>query len=248
MKFVAGSLLRNPSRAAGGLVFSLAFALVAGNALWSQPGSHPDPIWKTRDMAMTRSIAVRPEPVSIARSVLTQKISLKNIPVPTASPVRRNMVSAHSSLVRDVQLELSKIGLYDGKVDGIYGGKTREAITIYQENAGILPDGEASFGLLTNLKSAVAVNRLGSGSDGNRVENIPVPKPQLPVLDSSLVLQIQQGLNRFGYEGIDVDGVIGNQTRNAIRKFQERYRLEVTGEPNDETVRKLVSVGAMRNS
>ncbi len=242
-----GFLTRNPSSTTGVLVFGLAFSLVAGNALYSQSGSHPDPLWKTRDMMLTRSVPVTSKPVLLAHPVLTQKISVKNIPVPTASPVRRTLPSAHSSIVRDVQSALAGIGYYGGKIDGIYGSATREAIIAYQDSAGILPDGEASFGLLSNLKSALAVSKSKKTVVAKASQPGLKDSTQQASASTAIVAKIQKGLSEFGFDEVNVDGVMGSQTRRAIRKFQTRFDLNVTGEPDNNTLEKLVQIGVLTN-
>lgn len=242
-----GIVIRNPSNAIGILAFTLAFTLVAGNALYSQSGSHPDPFWKTRDMALIRSVSVEKGPAIVTRSVLTQSISLKNIPVPVMSPARRHPPSPHSSIVRDVQSALVEIGYYDGKIDGIYGPATAEAIMAYQESAGILPDGEASFRLLSSMKSALLVSKSKKIAANFDVPGDQSQSPVSTASGSALVAKIQKGLAEFGFEEISVDGVMGAQTREAIRDFQTRFALNVTGEADKNTLEKLVQIGALDN-
>lgn len=246
---VSRFVLRNPSSVAGVTVFGLAFSVVAGNAIYSQSSSHPDPIWQTRDMAVTRSVTVEKKPVSITRTVLTQTISLKNIPVPTMSPSRSNKIATHSSIVRDVQSALAEIGYYNGGIDGIYGSATSTAIMNFQKSAGILPDGEASFGLLSSIKSAKAV-ALKNGAQIQQVQNAvsePVPTQQA-ALNAAIVSKIQRGLNEFGFNEVDVDGIIGSQTRRAISDFQKQFNLDVTGEPGKDILEKLVEIGVLTNT
>jgi osmotically-inducible protein OsmY len=50
---------------------------------------------------------------------------------------------------------------------------------------------------------------------------------------------VQQALKDKGYDSGEVDGVIGSQTRAAVRKFQKDYDLPVTGRLDDETLEKL---------
>ena len=264
-------LARNPAGTAGVVVFGLGFSLIAANALYSQQGFHPAPIWQEKETAEEHSnykpVRVETKPVSITRSVLTQRFSLKNIPVPTANPAREVNVTSNVTLIRDVQAALADIGLYKGKIDGISGSVTREAIMTYQASAGILPTGEASYDLLTNLKSAYAVAKLQSAQqartetrkpESNKpesTETVATPKPaETPTsnvavsLDPAAIARIQTGLkNNFGDEQISVDGLLGNQTRGAIRRFQQRFKLEETGKLDRETLEKLVSTGIIEN-
>ena len=241
---------RNPGGAVGVMVFGLGFTLIAANALYSQQGQHPSPLWsETRTGSVekpVREVVKVEQPKTITRSVLTQRISLKNIPVPTANPARTTKVAAQSSLVREVQAVLAKTGFYQGKVDGIYGSATREAIIQFQQRSGIIPNGEASYGLLASLKSVEAVTGSQPKPVSSRTGQATSSQPQLMVFDAATVTKIQSGLKeKFGDEEISVDGVLGNQTRSAIRRFQERFSLDTNGELDDETIQKLLSVGIL---
>jgi len=55
----------------------------------------------------------------------------------------------------------------------------------------------------------------------------------------NLVLDVQAALTRRGYEVGGVDGVYGQQTRNALLRFQSDAGLRATGEINDATLRAL---------
>jgi peptidoglycan hydrolase-like protein with peptidoglycan-binding domain len=59
------------------------------------------------------------------------------------------------------------------------------------------------------------------------------------------VRRIQSGLANIAYADISVDGVAGEQTKNAIRAFEKHYRLPVTGEPNEAVLKKLQEIGAL---
>ena len=50
---------------------------------------------------------------------------------------------------------------------------------------------------------------------------------------------IQQRLNNLGFDCGAEDGEIGEATKEAIKKFQEAYKLDVTGEADDATKDKL---------
>ena len=64
--------------------------------------------------------------------------------------------------------------------------------------------------------------------------------------DPAVITRIQIGLINFGVNDISIDGVMGNQTRSAIEKFQKRYKLQVTGLPSPALINKLVNVGALK--
>ena len=50
---------------------------------------------------------------------------------------------------------------------------------------------------------------------------------------------VQQRLNNLGFNCGEEDGEIGEATKEALRKFQAQYQLEVTGEADDATKNKL---------
>lgn len=61
----------------------------------------------------------------------------------------------------------------------------------------------------------------------------------------NMVMQIQKGLSNIAYSNVSIDGVVGEQTKAAIRRFQKHYRLPETGEPNMAVLKKLQDIGAL---
>ncbi|MFS8111537.1 peptidoglycan-binding domain-containing protein [Rhizobium jaguaris] len=61
----------------------------------------------------------------------------------------------------------------------------------------------------------------------------------------NMVMQIQKGLSNIAYSNVSVDGVAGEQTKAAIRRFQKHYRLPETGEPDMAVLKKLQDIGAL---
>jgi hypothetical protein len=71
----------------------------------------------------------------------------------------------------------------------------------------------------------------------NGKEVIPIRIGDLdPVEEAS---GIQQRLNNLGYECGSEDGAIGDATKEALKRFQADYKLNVTGEADDATKSKL---------
>lgn len=77
------------------------------------------------------------------------------------------------------------------------------------------------------------------------------PPAALPVslrgtaADAALIMEIQRGLANIAYTDVSVDGVAGDQTRAAIRRFERHYRLPETGEPSETVLKKLRDIGAL---
>ncbi len=58
-------------------------------------------------------------------------------------------------------------------------------------------------------------------------------------LNKQQIRQMQNLLNKQGYDAGQADGVIGTKTRQALRSFQKSQEIAVTGKPNEETLRAL---------
>ncbi len=70
---------------------------------------------------------------------------------------------------------------------------------------------------------------------------LPPREPTVPPMPASFsdVLALQIGLARRGLSPGSIDGVMGGQTRLAVRAFQQVERLPSTGYPDAETLRRL---------
>lgn len=237
---------RNPQAALVNLVFVLGFSLIAANAMFSQSMSHPAPMFGETDQQQTRSIPVPRilKPDLSKETMETSTFETAKIPVPVANPIRGLDHAAQSSLVREIQSGLAALGIYEGAVDGIRGHFTEQAIMRYQKDADMIPDGLASYALLGNIKSAVAVSKVQT-TRAQKPEPVPVSaQPMMIVLDADFVARVQSGLREvFGDEAIVVDGLLGRQTREAIERFQSHFKLDATGEIDEQTILKLREVG-----
>lgn len=117
--------------------------------------------------------------------------------------------------VRAVQTQLRALGYYKGRVDGIYGALTQDAVTRYQKAAGLYADGIAGPRTQTAL-----------GIIGTTV--LPQVTPLCYGASGAAVLQLQQVLTSRGYPN-PVDGKYGDATWTAVWKFQRDRGLSPTG-------------------
>ena len=260
-----------PSIAAGSCAFAVAFALVAGNALYAQPGGHPVPLWATRDAMTTKSIA-RQQPGdarndagnSDAGSVGLAAIALERIPIPSSRPHRDPVPALQSSLVSDTQSALKAAGFYDGEVDGLFGRHTREAINAFQRTNRFPETGQVSVALLSGIRQKSPQAQTADSSQVAVQAAAPVERPVTAekasnnsgsrsgktgdVVREAMIARIQIGLVNLAYENVSIDGVLGPQTIAAVKSFQAKYGLPRTGEPDAATIRKLEEIGALRKS
>ena len=232
---IAAKIQRNPSLAGGATALWVVMGLVTLNAVWFQSGKHPSPIFSTR----TSIDSAKPAGWGSSKNSHAKLSSHQN-----SSPNSKVAV-APDDLTREIQTALATKGMYEGSLDGLFGMKTKSAIIDYQNQSGISADGEVSAKLLSHI--------LLSGKVASR---IPVPKLQISLNNAGsnkdqdkiihkMVSTIQSGLKNYGYEDIVIDGVMGNQTANAIRRFELDYGLRITGKASASILEKLTDIGVI---
>jgi len=190
----------HPSLAGGSVAFAVIFGFVATNALWHQPGQHPAPILKTRDVAAAAVplASVKPDVLTPlikgapTRTVTTYRIERSDdtptasIPVPNAAPapalaqkaVVADTAPASDPVLARIQALLAGKGLYQGDIDGLMGPKSAAAIRAWEKNNGYVETGEASPALLAIMDQAkVQTAPVEMASSQPVVRPTPKPRP-----------------------------------------------------------------------
>ncbi|WP_185740700.1 peptidoglycan-binding domain-containing protein [Agrobacterium deltaense] len=272
---IGREILRHPKLVGSCGAFAVVFGFIAANALWYQPGVHPSPFLRTRDAENPNGIAgYRPaEPLGTQGNVTTFRIErpaeTQNAQQPAAETPAQPVAESQKpqQIVADIQAELKKRGLYEGEADGRMGPRTAAAIMFFEETLGMEQTGEPTTRVLAALRidgatvAAIPRDRPADTSGGVEIDPVaaairkaeaPRPKAEPASLNSAakpasrdLIAKIQQGLINIAYADVKVDGVAGQQTRNAIRAFEKHYRLPETGEPSEAVLKKLKSIGAL---
>ncbi|MBB3392644.1 peptidoglycan hydrolase-like protein with peptidoglycan-binding domain [Rhizobium sp. BK275] len=268
---LGGVIGRNPSVAGGTIAFVVIFSFVAANALWYQPGTHPHPIFRTRDPGAPNVMGFRPQP-ELQGDVTTFRIERPDDAAATTETTPPPAVPGQqpNQLVMDIQKELIRRGLYNGNADGVIGPRTSAAILFFEETVGMAQSGDATPDVLAALRTDAAgpstipaekppedVTSKATKEDPvaaairsaeKTVKTAPSAPKQVPLSGISnvdLVLKIQKGLTNMAYANVGVDGVAGEQTRAAIRHFQKHYNLPENGEPSEAVLKKLKEIGAL---
>lgn len=201
----------HPSLAGGSVAFAVIFGFVATNALWHQPGQHPAPILKTRDVASSTAPLASAQPDAMTplikgaptRTVTTYRIERSDetptasIPVPVApAPAVVPQVSPEVSAAPDsdpvlvqIQTVLARSGLYSGEIDGLMGPKSAAAIRAWEKTNGYSETGEASAALLaimdqTSVQSRMQPPPVEVASRQPVALPTPKPAPAAPVVAS----------------------------------------------------------------
>jgi peptidoglycan hydrolase-like protein with peptidoglycan-binding domain len=125
--------------------------------------------------------------------------------------------------VAHVQHLLQTQGMYSGRIDGSWGPATARAADKFRREHGL----EVSAGM--DIELLRALNR----------ERAAVPKlPEAATFRSAgvplhagaeAIRALQRELSQKGHEAGTVDGVWGENTRQALREFQRKHELETTG-------------------
>ena len=142
--------------------------------------------------------------------------------------------------VTNLQYTLYELGYYDGKVDGIYGATTSDAVRAFQSRNKLEPvDGIAGNKTLQKLYSSSAVPDTAASSDYETLEKGD---------KGNEVVELQDVLQQLGYLTRDqVTGVYDTNTVEAVKLFQQYNGLSVDGKAGSATQTKLFSDNVAAN-
>lgn len=221
-----------PALAGGATALAVMMSLITANAVWYQPDRHPAPIFATRAADDNSVGSIRRVSANPVRTVSTKRFEIAH-----AKPV-------YSELTKELQIALADKKIYAGEIDGLYGSRTKSAIIEYQNEKKMTASGKPSAKLLSHILLS-----------GTTIPRVPVPvhhvalpgtdnRSNLTVQSKELVSAIQAGLKNYGYDEVVIDGLMGNQTTEAIKRFELDYGLQITGEASKNLLKKLNDIGA----
>ena len=282
-------IVANPGSAGAVTAFCVAMTFFTANAVYFQDHQHPSALFATRpellrlvpqsEVAKTDSkTRVAESEPNVSRFELqvaeSRQSAHAEVPLSAPVPMRRPTIVAVEQTPKPVELApggdtgiagiqelLTKLGYYDGDVDGLRGPKTDAAIEDYKNKAGLrgieLSDAQLVTSIKNNLDVTAAIPAprpvAESAGEGETVaeliatgeeQSAPVPLPsQIP---SAEVVKVQAALRAFGNTDVVVDGVSGAQTEAAIREFQALFHLPVTGEIDGILLDKMRAVGLIQ--
>ena len=242
------------------IVILSAFTLFAFNAMFNQSGIHPQPLWIVNGKSITNPPKSGTYSVPV-RKVETTKFKPQDVPVPILRPARNGdqakitVQDPKQSVpnTKNVQRLLQQLGFYQGVLDGLMGPHTLLAVKKFEKSKGLPQNANISPSLLLLLQNAVDRSTAKSANSIGKLLERQNTKAQLAKtrdgqISPVMITRIQVGLINYGSDGVTIDGVMGKQTKIAIKQFQARFKLEVNGTPSEELIRKLESVGALTRS
>lgn len=220
----------NPILVGGSTAFLVTLFYVSANALWYQPFPHTGAFFATRSIGHFPSV-VSDEPET---TINIERLPPVPAPAPKSDPV-----------VQQVQGILKTLGFYGGTVDGLQGPNTQKAIDTYRQKVG-LGSGGIDDALLEQLGAAPTTASVPHPTPRDQID----PRPAAPANTAAAapqgdarIVKIQAGLKAFGNDGIKLDGMVGAQTKAAIKEFQALFGLPETGEPDEVVYTKMREIG-----
>ncbi len=127
--------------------------------------------------------------------------------------------------VRNLQYVLYELGYYDGKINGVYGDTTADAVRAFQINNNLTPvDGVAGSKTLKVLYSGSA---LGATSTSGKFDTLSKGDK------GTAVVELQETLYKLGYLS-DVTGSFDDATVEAVKNCQRRNGMSATGKADQD--------------
>lgn len=177
-------------------------------------------------------------------------------------------VGDENSDVKKLQQALEILGYYDGKIDGVYGSGTTAAVKEYQGDHGLEADGYAGTATVTSIfgscnKTSLTTQPDPSGSPSSTASpSGSTSHSKYPTVSSiaeigsapgtskegdsgSNVVKLQQALECLGYYSGAIDGVYGEGTVAAVKRFQKKRNMKEDGVAGSATIR--VIFGSVAN-
>lgn len=176
-------------------------------------------------------------------------------------------VGDENSDVKKLQQALNILGYYDGKIDGVYGSGTTAAVEAYQKAHRLEPDGYAGTDTVTSIFGSCGKTSLTTQPEPGSAQSSSAVKSEskYPTVSSiseigsapattregdsgNNVVKLQQALECLGYYSGAIDGVYGEGTVAAVKKFQRKRNMKDDGIAGSSTIRVIFGTTASAGS
>ena len=134
----------------------------------------------------------------------------------------------------EIQRQLSSLGYSSGVADGLWGSRTRAAITAWQR-----ANKRMQTGYVTAAQVKLIATQAGSVGPDPLPNDEETAAQQESLLDLTVAerVDLQRRLTRLGYDPLRTDGTFGAGTRRAIAEWQGDGGEAVTGYLTADQVR-----------
>lgn len=168
----------------------------------------------------------------------TPSLSPTSTPEPTPSettPAALLSPGDSSDEVRALQHRLLQVGWFTGQISGEYDDKTKAAVEGFQAKRGLPVLGFVDQATMDSLAS------MTREPTHDEMFNVLKPGPALMSKGATgdQVKDLQARLKQIGWFNPDVDGEYGETTMEAVKGFQGKRQLPVTGEVDQRTLDRI---------
>ncbi len=179
--------------------------------------------------------------------ILAQADSSESVqPASLTRPVLKE--GSQGAEVSELQATLKLLGYYTGSVDGVYSESTAEAVSQFQEAAGLpvtgitdqntwdrlLPPDETSSAKTDSKTACVCPEPTSSNSQSSSPRTVSLPILRLGMRGNA-VIGLQERLRSKGFLQGEADGIFGPKTQAAVKAVQEESQLKPDGVVGLET-------------
>lgn len=232
----------SPSRArrAAGVLAAAALLLAGCAPSAISPHATPSPVSSSPAAqpaapANPSTRAPSPSPSPDPAKPVTEPPSQETAPPAPPPPPALLELSDEGDDVRDLQHRLLQLDWFSGKITGIYAQDTRLAVEGFQAKRGISVTGAVDQVTLDRLH---AMTRTPTRDE---MYNVLRPGPAIYAQGSrgDGVKDLQARLKQIGWYSPKIDGIFGARTVEAVKGFQTKRQIPVTGEVDQRTKDRL---------
>ncbi|BAY61577.1 peptidoglycan-binding domain 1 [Calothrix brevissima NIES-22] len=141
---------------------------------------------------------------------------------------------SNGSEVANIQRCLKRLGYFNGPINGNFGSQTQQAVIAFQQAKKLPTDGVVGVGTERSLQQSCP--GIVSTSNVNNVNNTNVAGNLRLGSRGPEVVKLQQRLQRLGYFQGPITGYFGQQTQQALIRYQQGAKVQVARVPRNPTV------------
>jgi peptidoglycan hydrolase-like protein with peptidoglycan-binding domain len=135
--------------------------------------------------------------------------------------------------VTKLQTQLKKLGYFSGKTTGYFGSKTKASVKKFQAKKGISTTGTVG----PQTTKALFVTGTSSRSSASKAQN---------AITKETTIKAQTVLKQMGLYKGKIDGLFGKLTSAAVKEFQKKNGLRLSGVFDKETETKIQHYQAVK--
>lgn len=203
-----------------------------------------------KSMVNASSAAVKAFEKKAEPDVVSKYAKVRSISA-LGDPPKATRKGSYGDHVEKLQRALQIKGFLKGKLDGKYGNDTMDAVRRFQRSVKLKETGTADNTTILKLfGKAVAISAKDDpGMKGvTSISKIDVPNTTRPGNSGRHVRALQQALKLKGYYKANIDSSYGEQTVDAVKRFQRATGLTQDGIAGNSTIKKLFGKNAANHT